>query len=180
MCKSRPVGSWSRVHASSGGSRTSDAGAVDKTVEDLALALAKGGSPFAAALPRSERVPDQHLINLVYTIVDDKRVYVERIDIHGNIKTRDDVIRREFDFVEGDAYNRALIERGERRLKQLGYFKTVRISDKPGSAPDRVVIPAPTACRPRSRSAMRISSAPAMSPRPPPPSGNTPEASTFR
>ena len=70
----------------------------------------------------------------------DKRVYVERIDIHGNIKTRDDVIRREFDFVEGDAYNRALIERGERRLKQLGYFKTVRISDKPGSAPDRVVV----------------------------------------
>jgi outer membrane protein insertion porin family len=117
-----------------------DAGAVDKTVEDLALALAKSGSPFAAALPRSERVPDQHLINLVYTIVDDKRVYVERIDIHGNIKTRDDVIRREFDFVEGDAYNRALIERGERRLKQLGYFKTVRISDKPGSAPDRMVV----------------------------------------
>ena len=117
-----------------------DAGAVDKTVEELALALAKSGSPFAAALPRSERLPEQHLINLVYTIVDDKRVYVERIDIHGNIKTRDEVIRREFDLVEGDAYNRALIERGERRLKQLGYFKTVKISEKPGSAPDRVVI----------------------------------------
>ena len=117
-----------------------DAGAVDKTVEELALALAKSGSPFAAALPRSERLPDQRLINLVYTIVGDKRVYVERIDIHGNIKTRDEVIRREFDLVEGDAYNRALIERGERRLKQLGYFKTVKISEKPGSAPDRVVV----------------------------------------
>jgi outer membrane protein insertion porin family len=117
-----------------------DAGAVDKTVEELALALAKSGSPFAAALPRSERLPDQRLINLVYTIVGDKRVYVERIDIHGNIKTRDEVIRREFDLVEGDDYNRALIERGERRLKQLGYFKTVKISEKPGSAPDRVVV----------------------------------------
>ncbi len=117
-----------------------DAGVVDKTVEELALALAKSGSPFAAALPRSERLPEQHLINVVYTIVDDKRVYVERIDIHGNIKTRDEVIRREFDLVEGDAYNRALIERGERRLKQLGYFKTVKISEKPGSAPDRVVV----------------------------------------
>lgn len=117
-----------------------DAGAVDKTVEDVALALAKSGSPFAAALPRSERLPDQRLINLVYTIVDDKRVYVERIDIHGNIKTRDEVIRREFDFVEGDAYNRALIERAERRLKQIGYFKTVRISEQRGSAPDRVVV----------------------------------------
>jgi outer membrane protein insertion porin family len=117
-----------------------DAGAVDKTVEDLALALAKSGSPFATALPRTERLPEQRLINLVYTIVDDKRVYVERIDIHGNIKTRDEVIRREFDLVEGDAYNRALIERGERRLKQLGYFKTVKISEHPGSAPDRVVV----------------------------------------
>jgi outer membrane protein insertion porin family len=119
---------------------TYDAGGVDKTVEELALTLAKNGAPFAVAQPRSERLPEQRLINLVYTIVDDKRVYVERIDIHGNIKTRDDVIRREFDFVEGDAYNRALIERGERRLKQLGYFKSIKINTQPGSAPDRVVV----------------------------------------
>jgi outer membrane protein insertion porin family len=121
-----------------------DAGAVDKSVEDLALALAKSGAPFAVALPRSERLPptgeSAGMINLVYTIVDDRRVYVERIDIHGNIKTRDEVIRREFDLVEGDAYNRALIDRGERRLKQLGYFKTVKITTQPGSAPDRVVV----------------------------------------
>ena len=50
------------------------------------------------------------------------------------------MIRREFDLVEGDAYNRALVDRGERRLKQLGYFKTVKIAGQPGSAPDRVVI----------------------------------------
>jgi outer membrane protein insertion porin family len=128
-----------------------DAGAVDKTVEDIAMSLAKSGASFAIALSRSERVPPSYppphagesgvgVINLVYTIVDDKRLYVERIDIHGNNKTRDDVIRREFDFVEGDAYNRALMDRGERRLKQLGYFKTVKIAAQPGSAPDRVVI----------------------------------------
>jgi outer membrane protein insertion porin family len=128
-----------------------DAGAVDKTVEDIAMSLAKSGASFAIALSRSERVPPSYppphagesgvgVINLVYTIVDDKRLYVERIDIHGNNKTREDVIRREFDFVEGDAYNRALMDRGERRLKQLGYFKTVKIAAQPGSAPDRVVI----------------------------------------
>jgi outer membrane protein insertion porin family len=117
-----------------------DAGAVDKTVEDIAIDLAKSAAPLATALPRSERLPERHVINLVYTIVDDKRLYVERIEIHGNNKTRDDVIRREFDFVEGDAYNRALLDRGERRLKQLGYFKTVKIAAQPGSAPDRVVI----------------------------------------
>jgi outer membrane protein insertion porin family len=128
-----------------------DAGAIDKTVEELALALARSGLPFATALPRSEREPPPSppasagegataTINLVYTVVDARRVYVERIDIHGNIKTRDDVIRREFDLVEGDAYNRALIERGERRLKQLGYFKSVKINTQSGSAPDRVVV----------------------------------------
>jgi outer membrane protein insertion porin family len=117
-----------------------DAGAVDKTVEDIAITLAKNGAPFATAMPRTERLPDRHVINLVYTIVDDRRLYVERIDIHGNNKTRDEVIRREFDFGEGDAYNRGMIERGEKRLKQLGYFKTVKITAEPGSAPDRVVV----------------------------------------
>ena len=68
------------------------------------------------------------------------RTYVERIDIHGNTRTRGYVIRREFDIAEGDAYNKALIDRAERRLKNLNYFKTVKISNKPGSAPDRVVL----------------------------------------
>src|SRR5262249_42055085 len=65
--------------------------------------------------------------------------YIERINIRGNTKTRDYVIRREFDIVEGDAYNHALIDRAERRLKNLGYFKNVKITSEPGSAPDRVV-----------------------------------------
>ena len=117
-----------------------DADAVDKTAEAIAMALAKSGAPFASVFPRSERLPERGLINLVYAVEDGKRLYVERIDIHGNTKTDDDVIRREFDFVEGDAYNRALVDRGERRLKKLGYFKTVKIATQPGSAPDRVVV----------------------------------------
>ena len=68
------------------------------------------------------------------------RIYVERIDIHGNTRTRDYVIRREFDFGEGDPYNKTLIDRAERRLKNLNYFKTVKISSRPGSSPDRVVL----------------------------------------
>jgi outer membrane protein insertion porin family len=123
-----------------------DPAAVDKTVSDMAVGLAKSGEPFATALARSERVAPTSpagaggIVNLVYTIVDAKRLYVERIDIRGNNKTSDAVIRREFDFVEGDAYNRALISRGETRLKQLGYFKSVKVTAQPGSAPDRVVV----------------------------------------
>ena len=117
-----------------------DADAVSKSVDAVTMGLAQNGKPFATVLPRSERLPERGLINLVYTVDDGKRLYVERIDIHGNTRTRDDVIRREFDFGEGDAYNRALTDRAERRLKGLGYFKSVKINAQPGSAPDRVVL----------------------------------------
>ncbi len=128
-----------------------DADAVEKTVGDLAMALAKSGEPFANVLVRSERHPPISssapagqggvgVIDLVYAIGQGKRLYVERIDIHGNTRTHDDVIRREFDFGEGDAYNRALVDRAERNLKALGYFKFVKITTQPGSAPDRVVL----------------------------------------
>ena len=117
-----------------------DADAIDKSVDDLAIGLAKNGQPFASVTPRTERRTDRRLIDLTYRIDEGKRIYIERIEIHGNIKTHDEVIRREFDFGEGDAYNRALIDRGERHLKALGYFKSVKITAQPGSAPDRVVL----------------------------------------
>ncbi|MFZ0375170.1 MAG: outer membrane protein assembly factor BamA [Xanthobacteraceae bacterium] len=116
-----------------------DADAVHKSVEDMTMALAKSGQPFATVVAGSERQPGQ-LIDLIYTIGQGKRLYVERIDIHGNTRTRDDVVRRELDFGEGDPYNLALVDRGERRLKALGYFKSVKITEQPGSAPDRVVL----------------------------------------
>jgi outer membrane protein insertion porin family len=123
-----------------------DADAIDKTVDDLSMDLAKDGQPFAEVVAHTDRVPPAAgaggagVMNIVYTIGQGKRLYVERIQIHGNTKTHDDVIRREFDFGEGDAYNRALIDRAERRLKALGYFKSVKITNAPGSAPDRVIL----------------------------------------
>ena len=68
------------------------------------------------------------------------RAYIERINILGNTRTRDYVIRREMDINEGDPYNRALLDRAERRIKNLNFFKTVKITTEPGSAPDRVVV----------------------------------------
>src|SRR5262249_10505955 len=106
--------------------------AVDKTSEELTIAVAKYGYPFAAVRPRVERNADGKVIDLVFSLEDASRTYVERIQIRGNDRTRDEVIRREFDIGEGDAYNRALIARAERRLKNLGYFKTVKIVSEPG------------------------------------------------
>jgi outer membrane protein insertion porin family len=116
-----------------------NADAIEKTVATLGVKIARNGESFADVQVQSERAAD-NTINLRYVVAKGPRVYVERIEIHGNAKTRDYVIRREFDFAEGDAYNSALVTRAERRLKQLNYFKTVNISRKPGSTADRVIV----------------------------------------
>jgi outer membrane protein insertion porin family len=117
-----------------------DGSALDKTTEVLAIELAKLGFPFAQALLRTTRDADARRIDVAFTIDQGPRTYVERIEIHGNTRTGGYVIRREFDIAEGDAYNKALIDRAERRLRNLNYFKTVKISHRPGSASDRVVL----------------------------------------
>ena len=114
--------------------------AMEKTVENLAIELARRGYPFATVRPQLDRDPRSHIINVVYRIEEGSRLYVERINIRGNQRTNDNVIRREFDLVEGDPFNRALVARAERRLKALGFFKDVKITSEPGSAGDRVII----------------------------------------
>src|SRR5260221_6591953 len=87
---------------------------------------------------RHSQIPKMRIA--VFTLDDGPRRYIERINIHGNTFTRDEVIRREFDVAEGDAYNRGLIDAAERRLKQLAPFKSVKITAEDGSTPDRVVL----------------------------------------
>jgi outer membrane protein insertion porin family len=117
-----------------------DASALDKSNDALATEMARLGYPFARPEPRLTRDAGTQRIDVAFAISQGQRTYVERIDIHGNTRTRDYVIRREFDLSEGDAYNKTLVDRAERRLKNLNYFKTVRISTRPGSTPDRVVL----------------------------------------
>src|ERR1700733_13169348 len=117
-----------------------DGNALDKTDEVLAVELSKLGYPFAKVVSRTTRDGPTQRIDVAFSIEQGPRTYVEHIEIHGNTRTRDYVIRREFDIAEGDATNKTLIDRAERRLKNLNYFKTVKISMKPGSAPDRVVL----------------------------------------
>ena len=114
--------------------------AVEKTVEDMTVELARRGYPFGQVRPRGDRNPSTRTIGVLFLVDEGTRAYIERINIRGNYRTRDYVIRREFDINEGDPYNRALIDRAERRIKNLNYFKNVKITNEPGSAPDRVVI----------------------------------------
>ena len=113
---------------------------VERSVESMTIQAARNGYAFANVRPRGDRNFETKTINLAFVVEEGARAYIERINIRGNTRTRDYVIRREFDLGEGDAYNRALIDRAERRLKNLNYFKTVKITNEPGSAPDRVVV----------------------------------------
>jgi len=113
---------------------------VEKTVENLTIEVSKSGYAFAQVRPRGDRDFENKKINVLFVVEEGPRVYIERIEIRGNTRTRDWVIRREFDLGEGDAYNRVLVDRAERRLRNLGYFKTVKITNEPGSAPDRIIL----------------------------------------
>jgi outer membrane protein insertion porin family len=113
---------------------------VEKTIELITIELANRGYAFAQVRPRGDRDFQGRLINVTYVIDEGSRVYVERINVRSNTRTREYVIRREFDILEGDPYNRVLVNRAERRLKNLGYFKNVRIATEPGSAPDRIIL----------------------------------------
>jgi len=113
---------------------------VEKSVDALSRAVAQRGYAFAQVRPRGERNPADQTVRIVYLVEEGARAYIERIVIRGNTRTRDYVIRREFDVGEGDAFNRAAIDRAERRLRNLDFFQSVRVTTEPGSAPDRVVI----------------------------------------
>ncbi len=117
-----------------------NAQAVDKSVERLTLATAEQGFPFARVRPRASPDPTTRTIGVVYAIDEGPRVYIERINVIGNTRTKDFVIRREFRLAEGDAYNPLLVDRAKKRLAGLGIFKTAEVKRRPGSAPDRVVL----------------------------------------
>jgi outer membrane protein insertion porin family len=117
-----------------------DGEAIEKAASAITVAAGKHGFPFVDVRSHAYRDPAAHIVNVVFTLDDGPRRYVERINIHGNTVTRDGVIRREFDIAEGDAYNRGLVDAADRRLKQLPPFKSVKITTETGSAPDRVVL----------------------------------------
>ncbi len=117
-----------------------NAEALEKSVEEMQIEASRRGYAFAIVKPRGDRNFDAHTVSIVFAIDEGPRVYIERINVRGNTRTRDYVIRREFDISEGDAYNRALVDRAERRLKNLDFFKSVKITTEPGSSSDRVVL----------------------------------------
>jgi outer membrane protein insertion porin family len=117
-----------------------NAEALEKSVEEMQIEASRRGFAFAVVRPRGDRNFEAHTVSIVFAIDEGPRTYIERINVRGNTRTRDYVIRREFDLSEGDAYNRALVDRAERRLKNLDFFKSVKVTNEPGSSSDRIIL----------------------------------------
>ncbi|WDI31038.1 outer membrane protein assembly factor BamA [Hyphococcus flavus] len=114
-----------------------DSEKIEKAVEALTFATGSVGYAFVDVNPRLIRHAESNTIDITFEVNEGPRVYVERINIKGNTRTLDKVIRREIRLAEGDAFNRVLVDRSKARIRSLGYFKEVEIEERPGSAPDR-------------------------------------------
>ena len=110
---------------------------VRETVDDLVDEVGTFGFAFADVQPRSTVRREDREVDLVFEVNEGRRIYVERIDIEGNLRTLDRVVRREFGIVEGDAFNTSKIARATRRVRNLGFFRKVGVSNEQGSRPDR-------------------------------------------
>ncbi len=117
-----------------------DADAVEKTVTSIADAVGSLGYAFVDVRPNIRRNRDDLTVDVTFDVQEGPRVYVERINIHGNTRTLDKVIRREFRLAEGDAFSTAKVRRSQERLRNLGFFEKVDVSAAPGSSQDKTVL----------------------------------------
>lgn len=117
-----------------------DGDAVQRSADAMQDALQSRGFPFAEVKPQIGRNEADHSVDLVFPIENGPKIYVERIEIAGNTRTQDRVIRREFPFAEGDPYTENQSHRAKQSLEDLGFFETTDVSNTPGSAPDRTIV----------------------------------------
>ncbi len=110
---------------------------LEKATEAITFATGATGYAFVDVNPQLQRFEDTKTIDITFQVNEGPRVYVERINIKGNTRTLDKVIRREVRIAEGDPFNRVLVDRSRARIRSLQFFGEVEIEEKPGSAPDR-------------------------------------------
>jgi outer membrane protein insertion porin family len=113
---------------------------IESAVDALTFAAGSAGYAFVEINPTYRANPDTDTVDVTFNVSEGQRVYVDRINVVGNTRTIDPVIRRELMLTEGDAFNRALMERSRNNLRALGFFSDVTVAEERGSAPDRSVI----------------------------------------
>ena len=113
---------------------------IEAAVDALTFAAGSAGYAFVEIDPTYRANPETDTVDVTFNVREGQRVYVDRINIIGNTRTLDNVIRREMMLTEGDAFNRTLLERSRNNLRGLGFFKDVTVEEGRGSAPDRSVV----------------------------------------
>ena len=117
-----------------------DGDAVGRAADSIEDAIHNRGYAFVEVKPRIKKNKEKHTVDLLFEVGEGPRVFIERIDIAGNTRTKDKVIRREFRLAEGDAFNAELLRKTRQRLQDLGYFSGVDLSTSAGTAPDRAIV----------------------------------------
>ncbi|PJN96411.1 outer membrane protein assembly factor BamA [Amaricoccus sp. HAR-UPW-R2A-40] len=113
---------------------------VERVVERINFQAGQSGYAFLEVRPRITRNEQDRTVDIVFELVQGERVFIERIDITGNNRTLDRVIRRQFDVVEGDAFNSREIRDAENRIRALDFFETVEVKTEQGAAPSRAIV----------------------------------------
>lgn len=117
-----------------------DAREVEKSMNAISDSISDRGYAFAQVVPRTRKNIETKTIDLVFSVQEGPRVYIERIDIVGNVRTLDSVIRRELLLAEGDAFSSSRLKRSEQRVKNLNYFKSVKFTTQKGSREDKTIV----------------------------------------
>ena len=115
-----------------------DASLIDKDIDTLVDALGRKGYAFLDVVPLLDKDDKNRVVNITYDVRPGPRVYVNRINILGNTRTRDNVLRREMRLSEGDAFSSNKLRRSQDRLQVLGFFEKVDIKRKETNQPDKV------------------------------------------
>ena len=119
---------------------TYNADKIEDTIQKITFELGKLGYAFVNVRPRIDRDRENLTIAVTYEVNKGPRVYVERINITGNVRTLDYVIRREMKLAEGDAFNTALLRLSQSRVRGLDFFEKVEVTQEEGTAPDKTII----------------------------------------
>jgi outer membrane protein insertion porin family len=117
-----------------------NAESVQTTIDSMVKELGDHQYAFVTVTPDIKRNPKTQIVDIIFNVSEAPKTYVERINIKGNVRTEDRVIRRRFDLSEGDPFNRTKLSKSEQKIKDLGYFEKVKVETNPGSAPDKTVV----------------------------------------
>jgi len=119
---------------------TFDRRQITKLIDEIDIYLAKAGFNFVEPVPVVSRNDENLTMDLKIVFKEKDKVFVERIEIEGNSTTIDEVIRLQFDFAEGDPFNRRKVLEAVDKIRGLGFFNNVETNTRMGSAPEKIII----------------------------------------